>query len=271
MADNQARSSKKRFRSDGTSIWTRPKIDGPGVWITCVKGKERQAIGETYDLFERLVEELWPPAEDPIVNGDDVNESDEEDLEKAISKEVQNMKRPRKEKLFAACQTNTPCLVFISCKSPVDPVSLIALHMKRVDETGITHTRSTHRFTPISSSCDTNLPEIISLCKRVVLPVFEREEKRSSRYKLEVRMRYHNTLTRDEVIKVIAQCIPEEHKVDLENPDLFILVEIFKASRSRPSPATFGVSVVKDYYRYKKFNVVEVSQAKLARVDDTEG
>ena len=29
-------------------------IDGPGVWASCVKGKEKQAVGELYDLFESV-------------------------------------------------------------------------------------------------------------------------------------------------------------------------------------------------------------------------
>lgn len=39
---------------DGTPIWTRRAIDGPGVWVTCVKGKEKQATGEACDIFEQV-------------------------------------------------------------------------------------------------------------------------------------------------------------------------------------------------------------------------
>ena len=41
------------FRSqDGTPIWGKRAIDGPGIWVSCVKGKEKQTVGELYDLFE---------------------------------------------------------------------------------------------------------------------------------------------------------------------------------------------------------------------------
>lgn len=43
-------------------------------------------------------------------------------------------------------------------------------------------------------------------------------------------MRNHSTLSREDVIKTIAQCLPERHKVDLQDPDLFVLVEIFKVN-----------------------------------------
>jgi hypothetical protein len=67
------RPKKKRFRSvresaspsddlvflprcaqDGTPIWEKRSIDGPGIWVTCVKGKEKQTVGELYDLFESV-------------------------------------------------------------------------------------------------------------------------------------------------------------------------------------------------------------------------
>jgi hypothetical protein len=43
---------------DGTPRWGKAAIDGPGVWVSCVKGKEKQAIGELYDLFES-VNSIW--------------------------------------------------------------------------------------------------------------------------------------------------------------------------------------------------------------------
>lgn len=49
-------------------------------------------------------------------------------------------------------------------------------------------------------------------------------------YKIELRIRNHNTVLRDEVIKAIAECIPLQHKVDLANAELFILIEIFKVN-----------------------------------------
>lgn len=39
---------------DGSSIWGKRSIDGPGVWVSCVKGKEKQTVGELYDLFEQV-------------------------------------------------------------------------------------------------------------------------------------------------------------------------------------------------------------------------
>ena len=92
-------------------------------------------------------------------------------------------------------------------------------------------------------------------------------------YKIELRLRNHNTLTREKLIPELAQCVPEGHTVSLDDPELCILVEIFKAS-SVMLTATFlfqlisfvqsvcGISVVKDYYKLQKFNVMEIANAK---------
>ncbi|KAI0711968.1 hypothetical protein C8T65DRAFT_807366 [Cerioporus squamosus] len=258
--------SRRRFRPDGKPIWGQRSIDGPGVWVTCVKGKEKQTVGELYDLFESLANDLWPVEGSGPKDGDD--ESDEEeggadDIEKQIAKEVSSMKRPRKETRFANCQTNTPCVVFISCKPPVDPVKLVTTHVQNVVNTGVTNTRYTQRLTPVSGSCVANIPEIQGLCQRVVKPVFTAEPDKKYSYKIELRIRNHNTLTRDKLIPELAKCVPEGHTVSLDNPELFILVEIFKS--------VCGISVVKDYYKLQKFNVMEIANAKNLRDENAEG
>lgn len=47
-------------------------------------------------------------------------------------------------------------------------------------------------------------------------------------------MRNHSTLTRMGIIEEIAKCMPENHVVDLDNPDIFVLVEVFKVCRRVP-------------------------------------
>lgn len=235
--------------------------------MSCVKGKEKQTVGELYDLFESLASDLWPGDSAPSNAGEDHSDEDNDDvdLEKQIAKEVASMKRPRKEQRFVNCQTNTPCVVFISCKPPVDPVKLVVKYINDVIETGVTNTRFTQRLTPVSASCAVNVPEIQSLCRRVILPFFNSEPDKKYSYRIELRLRNHKTLSKSTIIKEVANCVPERHKVDLENAEVFILIEVFKS--------TCGMSVVKDYYRLQKFNVMEIAHTKNAEDDsnDDEG
>jgi hypothetical protein len=49
-------------------------------------------------------------------------------------------------------------------------------------------------------------------------------------YKIELRFRNHTVLSRDTLIEEVARCLPEGHTVDLDNPEIFILIEVFKVT-----------------------------------------
>lgn len=59
----------------------------------------------------------------------------------------------------------------------------------------------------------------------------------AQQYKIELRSRNHNTLTRQQLIDTIAACVPPEFTVDLEDPKVFVLVEVFKVRYQPFSPA----------------------------------
>ncbi|EGN98863.1 hypothetical protein SERLA73DRAFT_181559 [Serpula lacrymans var. lacrymans S7.3] len=269
--NQMANPRKRKYRSDGTPTWGKPVIDGPGVWVSCVKGKERQSVGELYDLFESVAAEVWPTegagrvAED-IADCSDAEELDDDlPVEAQIAKELAAIKRPRKQQRFANCQTNTPCVVFISCKPPVDPVRLVTTHIENVQKTGVARTKYVHRFVPVSGSCTANLPEIRSLCQRVFPPFFAQQieddgPSQTYRYKIEIRTRNHNTVPRIDLIQEVAKCMPQNYLVDLNDAQVFVLIELFKS--------ICGVSIVKDYYQLQKFNVMELANIKKAQGDD---
>ena len=112
--------------------------------------------------------------------------------------------------------------------------------------------RFTQRLTPVSASCIANISEIKSLCTRLLQPVLEEDKDKCYKvrslhlqslsadirsmlqYKIELRIRNHNTVQRMALIEELAKCMPEKHTVDLENPEVFILVEIFKVRRRHP-------------------------------------
>lgn len=224
--------------------------------MSCVKGKEKQTVGELYDLFDSLASDLWPLGGNEKDADSDDDDNDDTgaaslSLEAQISNEISAMKRPRHEQRFTNCQTNTPCVVFISCKPPVDPVRLVETHIRNVQKTGFMRTRYCHRFVPVSGSCVTNIPEIQALCRSTFEPFFAREPERKYSYKIELRIRNHTTLSRPTIIQTIADCVPEGHVVNLTDPTIFILVEVFKS--------VLGVAITREYYSLQKFNVMEIS------------
>ena len=50
-------------------------------------------------------------------------------------------------------------------------------------------------------------------------------------YKIELRIRNHSTLTRQTLVEAVADSVPKQLKVDLEAPEVFVLVEVFKVRR----------------------------------------
>jgi len=254
-SDRRPRNDSKRnrrYHNDGTPVLGKRSLDGPGIWVSCVKGKEKQTVGEICDIFESLTTEHWPEVDE---DADDNSQDKEGSLEDQIAKELSALKRPRKEQLFENCQINTPCVVLISCKPPVDPVRLVTALVHNIQESGVTQSKYVHRLVPVSASCLANIPEIQSLCRRLLKLAFEdRDPSHTFRYKIDARVRNHTTLSRLMIIQEIAKCVPEKHTVDLEDPELFILVEVFKS--------VCGISVVKDYYRLKKFNILEIANER---------
>ncbi|KAF9069001.1 hypothetical protein BDP27DRAFT_1392553 [Rhodocollybia butyracea] len=244
-SQNSDRKRKRKYISDGMS--SKKSVDGPGIWVSCVKGKEKQTVGELYDLFDSVAADLWPI--NTSTNGSDNDEeaaSEGLSIEDQINNEVTAFKRPRSEQKF---------VVFISCKSPVDPVQLVETHIRNVQSTGVTRTRYTYRFVPVSATCYTGLSEMQALCKTVIETYLSQNPGNSSTtYKIELRMRNHTTLERSAVIQAIAE-------IDLMKPELFILVEMFKS--------VCGMSITKDYYTLHKYNVMELANdnAKVTQED----
>lgn len=98
-----------------------------------------------------------------------------------------------------------------------------------------------------------NIPEIKSLCERIFASYFSKTETEGtihkvcffpvlrntikktstypsvhSQYKIDLRVRNHNTISRPVLIQAVASCVPAGHIVDLVDPDVHILVEVFK-------------------------------------------
>ncbi|KAF9267970.1 hypothetical protein L218DRAFT_919865 [Marasmius fiardii PR-910] len=282
MADSHgySKTSARKKRKYLTGASGARSIDGPGVWVSCVKGKEKQTIGELYDLFESLALEIWPLDDTKEDSENEDGDGNSEALEDQISNEIAAMKRPRRDmnKRFVNCRTDTPCVVFISCKPPVDPVKLVERHIQNVQRTGAPRTRYTHRFVPVSGTCYTSTGDIQTLTREVMTGYLALHPQSppttasflfdffsacgpliSLQYKVELRVRNHTSLTRPVIIQAIAECIPKTFKVDLTNPEIFVLVEIFKEKELIIKQSVCGIAITKDYYTLHKYNVMELA------------
>ncbi|CAE6407824.1 unnamed protein product [Rhizoctonia solani] len=257
----QSKGQIKNYKSSVKGIASRRTIDGPGIWAMTVKGKEKQATNELYEIIESISNRIWPkppPTTGATAEVSEDGSDEEEDIEKQLANELSNINKPKTKDItdrrIATCPTETACVIYIATKPPIDPVEVVLEHMKQVSQTGVSGTRALVRLVPASVICPANMPAITSLATDIFTKSFAGEGMEPKKYKIELRIRSHKVLTRDEVIKAIAQCVPSDkgHTVDLTNQDTTILVELFKGICT--------ISVVPNYEKYKRFNVVQIVQ-----------
>ncbi|KAG8701864.1 hypothetical protein FRC09_005086 [Ceratobasidium sp. 395] len=220
-------------------IPTRRAIDSPGIWAMVVKGKEKQAAGELYNVIETISDQLWPkPPAAEADEADNASESsNEEDIEKQLAKELSDINKPKSkvstERRIAICPTDTTCVIYVSTKLPIDPVRVTLHHMKQVSQTGISGTRALVRLIPASGICAANMAALTTLANDLFASPFGGHPKK---YKIELRIRNHAVLAKEDIIKEIAKCVP----VDKGHTGICTM------------------AVVPDYDKYKRFNVTEI-------------
>ena len=120
--------------------------------------------------------------------------------------------------------------------------------------------RYTHRLTPVTNTCVANVLEIKSLAQRVLKPFLAQHpgsefrvrlkanEKKDigeidsslacTQYKIELKVRNHNSISRQTIIDTIVSCVPSEWSVNLCDAEVFILVEVFKVYKKDVPEAT---------------------------------
>lgn len=141
--------------------------------------------------------------------------------------------------------------------------------------------RFTQRLHPLDRSCLGNVNEIEKLAKNVLKAEFGNENQTGRTVRIHItfpllcvilklillfkqfgivfKRRLSEKPDRMEVIKCIASVVKElgdqvgiEYSVNLENPDLTIIIEVIKG--------VCGIAVVKDYARFKKYGIFPVAE-----------
>lgn len=218
---------------------------------------------------------------------------------------------------FAPMRLSLDCLLFVKTKQPVEPRQFarkVCEDAMLVTDRKQRRSRFLNRITPITLMGSATKVGIEETARTVLAPEFdlipageepgslgekdvkgpsvspkdETVAKRPSRpavhrdlttpqYAIRVSSRAQSNLKTQDVIKLIASLVGPRHKVDLTNPDKFILVEIFQVSVTRfcvcLSMLTFsqtfcGMSVVEgDWNELKRYNIRELYEAATAKAE----
>lgn len=144
----------------------------------------------------------------------------------------------------------------------IDPLKLVTAIMEDVAKARETRTRFTVRMLPLQACCHADAQAVIAAATPFVKAAFE--GRTGVRWGIRFKARSGKTLARDETINGLADVVGEGHVVDLDNPEVCIIVESLKM--------TAGVCVVPngDLARLGGFNVrtLSTSEEELKRRAD---
>lgn len=227
---------------------------GPGVrgFLCTCNGLEKICLKESYNILNEYADKLYGEQK---VNGDNIDSDpkeieDTKEIEDQFSDEIEELKGGigNKNKCrFNVINTGVPNCLFI--KTGVeDPVNLIHFLMKDLKESQQRKTRQLLRIVPVEITCYAGMEDIMKSAGSLFDKYFAETE--PTTFAIIFNRRYNNVIERDVVIKQLAEMVSErnaDHKVDLRNSKLTIIVEIMKS--------VCCMSVLPDYFDLCKYNL----------------
>lgn len=238
-----------------------------GFFCTC-NFREKDCVKEAYNILNEYAMKLYPDLDATEAaaaeNKSDSGSEDEQDIGDILKRDLELMRKDAqkslKHKRFQAVETGASNCIFIKTNLP-SPEELTAAILKDLVTTKVPKTRHLLRLVPIMATCKANLPDIMECAGKLFDKYFLKEP---STFAVVFNKRFNSSVSRDLVIKELADLIVQkngDNKADLKNPKLAIIIEIIKG--------TCLVSILEDYYAYKKYNLHEVCRDE-ASVDPEE-
>lgn len=254
MSDNK---KKFYFRKSRNKYFMEPGFRG--FFCTC-NFREKDCVKEAYNILNEYADKLYTEAqcEPQCDNEEEETKSDstseeEPDIGDLLRQEVDDIKKHSqkslKHKRFQAIETGASNCVFIKTNLAA-PEELASSIFKDLLSTKTQKTRHLLRLVPIMSTCKANLPDIMECAGKLFDRFFL---KTSSTFAVIFNKRFNNSVSRDMIIKELAELIVlknKDNKADLKNPHYSIIVEIIKGYCL--------LSIVENYYTFKKYNLLEV-------------
>jgi len=219
-------------------------MNGPGVMISCMTGKERNAAREIIWTFEELADTMFGKHKD---GGSDATAAPMS-IADALKAEVEELNEAEKSanKRFWFIPLAAKGLCYIRFLDPtVIPSKLVTALMEKVIAAGKAPSRYCLRLVPVDIACFATAEALETLAKEYIPKQLAAGE--APKFAVVYKSRHNTKLKRQTCIDQAAAAMPSSCTADLNNPEFVILVE-----------STCGISCVRDYYKYKKFNLHEL-------------
>lgn len=220
-----------------------------GVLFTCFRNYEAKCTTEAYDLLGRVVE----------VEVESTSAVQPGSVEAEIAAEVASL-TTRKDKRFLAVGVNEMhCMAFIKTDRD-EPCNLATELMKAVVDRRIGRVKFCQRIIPIQTICAAEMDAIVKAATPLLEQTFGGED--PIPWGIVYESRLNQSLDRDTVIKTLAALLPPRHPVNLSYPQVVLMLQVWRGQ--------VGISVIRDYSLYRKFNVQELIKKGLNPKQETE-
>ncbi|PHH66855.1 hypothetical protein CDD82_1518 [Ophiocordyceps australis] len=234
----------KAKAADKAKMGTALEVGDAGIWVTFVRGMGSKAVREFRELCDEYGETLYGLKRPGAEEGVGVEQADQdESIEASVQRELSVMKAEQQEKpdsgAFSMVKTGLECLVFIKTLAPVNAGELVVKMCEDARDCGDARRRKVkyiNRLTPVVDTNKATERGMERVARTVLAPHFgladgggKQAIGDASTYAVRYKIRKHGgALTSSHVISQVAGLIHGRHRVDLEQPDKVILVEIFQ-------------------------------------------
>lgn len=217
-----------------------------GFLCSC-NNKEKECIREAYNLLNLYADALEKPDDDEDLSKSAENCKDA-DIAEELANEISVLKSEHsvQKKRFQVVNIGAKNFLFIRTTIS-HPVKLAEKIMSDIAETKQQQSRFLIRLVPIETTCKAYIKDIEKAFEPLLDRYFKLED---HSFSVAFNHRNNNSLSRDEVIKLIADKVASSragHKVNLKEPDLTIVIEVVKSIAL--------LAVVPNYFKYKKYNL----------------
>lgn len=194
---------------------------------------------------------------------DHESSASDEDIADELSKEIKTLKAEDKpsQRRFQVVESGAKNILFIRT-TVENPVEIVTTLMESIIESKQQKGRYLLRLVPIETTCKANMDEINKAMSILIDKHFSGDPKT---FAINFNHRNNNQINRDDVIKEIAKAISaknSQHKVDLKNAELTVIVEIIRG--------ICLLSVIPFYVKYKKYNLLQLFESVTKPATETE-
>jgi len=236
---------------------------GPGMkgfLLTC-NNREREATSEAYRLLNDYADEMYGPE---ITQNTDENGSSEDDIEKAIGKEVNDIKDLKKAKRrFQKVDTRTRNTVFIKTTLE-NPHQLLHHIISDINDKQICKTQHILRIYPVLGTFKISETDKFADEASVFLTPFLGDGD-GWKYTINFKKRNNEFTKRDDILQALSNAIREmnpKNTVDNDSPFYVINVDIFISMCC--------ISIATDFFKFKKYNLQELIKVKDSILEEND-